>query len=116
MSINGGKARKRPPRAPLRMLKRSVKRSLRMVIGERVLWRVAQVSASAAGFDLKPQLAVPTSFEDDARAIIARHEAQTIEVVTALRGKYAAPVLGRVPVWSLIAVFARPDGGFTILY
>ena len=21
-----------------------------------------------------------------------------------------------VPVWSLIAVFARPDGGFTILY
>jgi hypothetical protein len=21
-----------------------------------------------------------------------------------------------VPVWSLVAVFARPDGGFTILY
>ena len=100
--LEGERSRKRQPRPALGVLKRSIKHSLRKVLGQRALWRVAQVSASAAGFDLKPHLAVPASFESDAHAITARHEAQTIETVQALRQKYSAPVLGRVPVWSLI--------------
>lgn len=50
---------------------------------------------------------VPGSFESDAHAIIARHNAQSVEVVAALRKKYSTPVLGRVPVWSLIENLAQ---------
>ena len=107
MSIGRAGARKRLPRAALGALKRSVKRSLRSALGDRLLWRVAQVSASAAGLDLKPHQAVPAAFANQARAIVARHQAQTVEVVDALRKKYAAPVLGRVPVWSLIEKLAQ---------
>jgi predicted HD phosphohydrolase len=101
------KARRRLPRRTLRTLKSSVKRSLRTVLGEQTLWRVAQVSASGAGIDLRSHLTIPASFGNDADTIIARHAAQTIDVVAALRKRYAEPVLGRVPIWSLIEKLAQ---------
>lgn len=94
-------------RSALTPLKKSAKQALRTVLGDRVLMRVARVSASAAGLDLRPHMAVPSSFDENARAITARHNAQSIEVVDALREKYAAPVLGRVTVWSLIEKLAQ---------
>jgi len=105
--IGRGKAGRRLPRGALRVLKNSAKRSLRTVLGDRVLWRVAQASASAAGIDLKPHLTAPAAFGEDARMIVARHAAQTVDVVAALRKKYAQPVLGWVPVWSLIEKLAQ---------
>ncbi len=41
-------------------------------------------------------------FGQTADIIVLRHRAQTRETVAALRRKYAAPVLGSVPVWTLL--------------
>ena len=101
------KGSRRFRQAALRTLKRSVKRSLRGALGDRMLRRIAQVSASAGGIDLKLGFSVPAAFGDNAHAIHVRHAAQTIEDVAALRKKYEAPVLGRVRVWSLIEKLAE---------
>jgi hypothetical protein len=42
-----------------------------------------------------------------AAAIEARHAAQTVETVAALRRKYAAPLIGRVSPWSLVEKLAQ---------
>jgi len=52
-----------------------------------------------------PQLAA--DFAARARAIEDAHRAQDVAAVTALRAKYQAPVLGRVPVWSAIEMLAQ---------
>jgi hypothetical protein len=51
--------------------------------------------------------ALAADFAVRARAIEAGHRAQSIATVTALRAKYQAPVLGRVPVWSAIEMLAQ---------
>jgi hypothetical protein len=52
-----------------------------------------------------PQLA--EDFAARARAIEDAHRAQDVAAVMALRVKYQAPVLGRVPVWSAIELLAQ---------
>jgi hypothetical protein len=42
-----------------------------------------------------------------AAEIDLRHSQQTLDSVAALRDKYATPVFGRVPVWSLIEMLAQ---------
>src|SRR4051812_15921479 len=42
-----------------------------------------------------------------ASVIVARHDAQTVETVTRLRRKYAAPVFGQVRVWELLERLAQ---------
>lgn len=46
------------------------------------------------------------AFAREADVIVRRHRAQTLETVAALRRKYAAPVLGDVPVWTLLGQLA----------
>jgi hypothetical protein len=43
-----------------------------------------------------------TRYAERARAIIERHNAQTIDQVEALRRRYAEPIFGKVRVWELI--------------
>lgn len=59
-------------------------------------------------YELRPVASPPPAgperraFQAESREIIRRHRAQTLETVTALRRKYAKPVLGRVETWSLL--------------
>lgn len=51
--------------------------------------------------------ALAADFAARARAIESGHRAQSAATVAALRAKYQAPVLGRVPVWSAIEMLAQ---------
>jgi predicted HD phosphohydrolase len=55
---------------------------------------------------VRPHLLDATPYFQNAERIRIRHAAQTVEDVAALRRKYAAPVFGRVSVWSLIEKLA----------
>ena len=46
------------------------------------------------------------AFSAQAKAIIERHDTQTVETVQALNRKYAAPVIGTVRVWDLLEMLA----------
>jgi hypothetical protein len=46
------------------------------------------------------------AFSSQAKEIIERHDAQTIETVQALNRKYAAPLIGTVRVWDLLEMLA----------
>jgi len=61
---------------------------------------------SANGLDVRPHLRVPARYREHASRILARHAAQTVEDVAALHKKYAAPVFGKVGVWSLVEKLA----------
>jgi len=47
------------------------------------------------------------AFSAQAKAIVERHRAQTVETVQALKRKYDAPLLGNVRVWDLIQMLAQ---------
>ncbi len=47
------------------------------------------------------------AYTRDAEMIRARHGAQTLAEASALRAKYAQPVFGEIPVWSLVEKLAR---------
>src|SRR5262249_164475 len=47
------------------------------------------------------------NYAAQARAIEARHKAQTIATVAELRRKYASPVFGRIPVWDAVEMLGR---------
>ncbi len=51
--------------------------------------------------------ALADGFRARAQAINARHAAQTVDTVAALRAKYAAPVFGRIAVWRAIEMLAQ---------
>lgn len=51
--------------------------------------------------------ALTDSYRKRAVAIDARHNAQTVETVAALRQKYAAPIFGRISPWSLVERLAQ---------
>ena len=70
--------------------------------------RVFEAVLAQRGYVIRPVAPSPppdtnrTAFQAEARAIVRRHRAQTLETVAALRRKYAKPVLGRVEIWSLL--------------
>lgn len=47
------------------------------------------------------------NYAEQARAIEARHAAQTVATVAELRRKYAAPIFGRIQVWEAIEMLSR---------
>lgn len=51
--------------------------------------------------------ALAANYSEQARAIEARHSAQTVATVQELRRKYAVPVFGRIPVWEAIEMLGR---------
>ena len=61
-----------------------------------------QNSATVRAGPIPPQQVLIEEYVRRAREIEARHNAQTLEDVAALRRKYAAPLLGRVTPWSLV--------------
>ncbi|MEO8303458.1 MAG: inositol oxygenase family protein [Betaproteobacteria bacterium] len=56
---------------------------------------------------IPPQQALIDDYVRRAREIEARHDAQTVDDVAALRRKYAGPLLGRVSPWSLVERLGR---------
>ncbi len=71
---------------------------------------VVQNDAAAPRTSASPiasRKALADGYRGRAAAIEARHDEQTAAIVTALRQKYAAPVLGRVSPWSLVEKLAQ---------
>jgi hypothetical protein len=69
--------------------------------------RLIKAALARRGYEIRPIAPPPrrpdrAAFQTEARAIIRRHRAQTLECVAALRRKYERPVLGRVETWSLL--------------
>ena len=62
---------------------------------------------ATVGPPIPPASVLAADFAAGARAIEDRHRAQTAATVTALRAKYQTPVLGRVPIWSVIEMLAQ---------
>jgi hypothetical protein len=56
---------------------------------------------------VRAHLRNPKAYIARADEIMRRHDAQTIETVSALRRKYAGPVFGRVGLWQLFDMLAR---------
>jgi len=104
---DAGISSRRRHRANGGRLRKSAGRAIRGIVGDRLLLRVARLAASSAGMEFKPLMHVPASYGETARTIEARHASQTVEAVFALRRKYTTPVIGRVPVWSLIEKLAQ---------
>lgn len=88
-------------------LKKGITACIRGVVGDRLLLRVARASTSMADTGLEAHVSLTTSFRETARAICARHDAQTLDTVAGLRRKYAQPILGKVPVWNVIEKLAQ---------
>jgi hypothetical protein len=61
----------------------------------------------SGGPPIPPPQAVAQDYAVRARAIEARHDAQTEDDVRALQEKYRAPVFGRVSPWSLVETLAQ---------
>jgi hypothetical protein len=70
--------------------------------------RLIKAALARRGYEIRPVAPPPprsterAAFQAEARAIVRRHRAQTLDTVTALRRKYERPVLGRVETWSLL--------------
>lgn len=61
----------------------------------------------SSGPPIPPPQAVAQDYAARARAIEARHDAQTVEAVGALQDKYRGPVFGNVSPWSLVERLAQ---------
>lgn len=73
-----------------------------------------QFAGLNSSYIVNPRAATTTSpqtlaadYARRAAAIEKLHASQTLETVAALRDKYAAPVFGRVSVWSLVQMLAQ---------
>jgi hypothetical protein len=85
---------------------RSAKRVVRGVFrGQSAGWDDAASSSDV--LRVRPHLLDRTPYHDNSARILRHHAAQTVEDVAALRRKYAAPVFGKVVVWSLVEKLAQ---------
>lgn len=66
-----------------------------------------QTARPPAGPPIPAPQAVAQAYAVRARAIEARHDAQTEDAVRALQEKHRAPVFGRVSPWSLVQLLAQ---------